>query len=237
VASQRTHPPAVHPRRRPVRGGAAQGDRCRGSGRSLCSGARVRHRLLRWNRSGQRQERDDPDAGRILGHADSSRFDERSALGERRGGYAGGDDRPERTGRARHSVCPSWCPALRGSERVCRPAPVLAGAATRSAKSGASGRARARPRSESRAAPAGGRRAVANGQCAYGACYTRGGGAAGGGSPWRLQRSGGPGSRLARRSSGAIVSSPRFADGERKPEPALEWRRETAFRRHDPDEG
>ena len=136
MARQGPGSPEVRPRRRSVCRGPAPGNRHRRTDRRASPGTFGRHRLLRRHRPREWQSCDDPDRRRLLGDVDASWFDERSARRHGRRGRECRHGRAQRRGRARRPIPPPRHPALRGPERLRRPAAVPPGAG-RHAGSGA----------------------------------------------------------------------------------------------------
>ena len=114
--------------RRSVRGRPASRNRHRialgGIGARACS----RSRLLRRDRPRRRQDRLDPDRGRLLGHRPASRLRGGSAWRLDRGGRADRHGRPKRRGRVVGALRLSGRAAKRRAERVPGSAPFLAAA-------------------------------------------------------------------------------------------------------------
>jgi hypothetical protein len=128
VAGARTGTAALLARRRSVRGRPASRNRHRialgGIGARACS----RSRLLRRDRPRRRQDRLDPDRGRLLGHRPASRLRGGSARRLDRGGHADRHGRPKRRGRVVGALRLSGRAAKRRAERVPGSAPFLAAA-------------------------------------------------------------------------------------------------------------
>jgi len=111
----------------PVRGGPAPRDRHRRrggeSGRRACRG----NGLVRGQRPGRRQDRDDPDRERLRRHARTPRFVRCAARSRSERGRTGGNRRPERRARAGRALRLSRDPESRRRAGVPRPASLLAG--------------------------------------------------------------------------------------------------------------
>jgi hypothetical protein len=113
--------------RPPVRGRPAPRNRHRRPRRSSRRRAGLGNGLVRGHRPRRRQDRDDPDRGRLLRHARAPRVVRRAARSRSARGRACGDRRPERSARAGRPLRLSRDPESGRRAGVPRPAALPAG--------------------------------------------------------------------------------------------------------------